>query len=290
LEHGQVALLENVRFEPGEEKNDPALSGQLAALADLFVNDAFGSAHRAHSSTVGVAELLPSYAGYLLEDELNALGLLVSGPERPYVAIIGGAKVSDKLAVLDNLVNQVDAILIGGGMANTFLLAEGLAVGKSLAEPDFLDHARNLIENAKQRGVTVLLPTDVVVAAAIDAPEGTLKAATAVEADDAIFDIGPESAARYAAEIAGAKTIFWNGPMGVFERAPFAAGTLAVANAVADSDAFSVVGGGDSVAAIEQAGVADKISHISTGGGASLEFIEGRVLPGVAALETGTKG
>jgi phosphoglycerate kinase len=226
----------------------------------------------------------------LLEDELNALGRLVTGPEHPYVAIIGGAKVSDKLAVLDNLVNQVDAILIGGGMANTFLLAEGLKVGKSLAEPDFLDHARNLIENAKQRGVKVLLPTDVIVAAAIDAPEGTQKAATDVEAEDAIFDIGPESAARYAAEIAGARTIFWNGPMGVFERAPFAAGTLAVANAVADSDAFSVVGGGDSVAAIEQAGVAGKISHISTGGGASLEFIEGRVLPGVAALETGTKG
>jgi phosphoglycerate kinase len=290
LQKGQVALLENVRFEPGEEKNDPELSRRLASLGDLFVNDAFGSAHRAHSSTVGVAELLPSYAGYLLEAELNALGKIATTPEHPYVAIIGGAKVSDKIAVLDNLVKQVDTIVIGGGMANTFLLAEGKPVGNSLAEPDFLDQARKVVATAKERGGNVLLPTDVIVATAIDASEGTVKSVADVAEADAIFDIGPETAARYADAIAGAKTIFWNGPMGVFERQPFAEGTLAVANAVAASPAFSVVGGGDSVAAIEQAGVADKISHISTGGGASLEFIEGRMLPGVAALEAGTKG
>lgn len=285
LSPGEVLLLENVRFEAGEEKNDPELAKNLAALADLYVNDAFGAAHRAHASTVGVAELLPSYAGYLMQGELDALQRLVANPERPYIAILGGAKVSDKLAVIDNLSAKVDAILVGGGMANTFVLAQGRGIGKSLAEPDFVEQARSILADAKKRQVDILLPVDVVVAAAIDADKGQTISVEDVGDDLAIFDIGPETAKQYAERIAAARTIFWNGPMGVFERPPFAEGTLAVARAVAESDGFSVVGGGDSVAAIEQAGVADRISHVSTGGGASLEYVEGRELPGVAALE-----
>jgi phosphoglycerate kinase len=285
LSPGDVLLLENVRFEVGEEKNDPELAKHLAALADLFVNDAFGAAHRAHASTVGVAELLPSYAGYLMQGELDALQRLVVNPDRPYIAILGGAKVSDKLAVIDNLSAKVDAILVGGGMANTFLLAQGRNIGKSLAEPDFVEQARSILEEAKRRNVEIMLPVDVIVASAIDADAGQTVAVESVDNDLSIFDIGPKTARRFAERIAGAKTIFWNGPMGVFERSPFASGTLAVARAVAGSSAFSVVGGGDSVAAIEQAGVTDRISHVSTGGGASLEYVEGRELPGVAALE-----
>jgi phosphoglycerate kinase len=285
LAPGDVLLLENVRFEAGEEKNDPELAKSLAALADVYVNDAFGAAHRAHASTVGVAELLPSYAGYLMQGELDALQRLVANPDRPYIAILGGAKVSDKLAVIDNLSAKVDAILVGGGMANTFLLAQGLGIGKSLAEPDFVEQARSILDDAKKRQVDILLPVDVVVASSIDASEGQTIGVADVGDDQAIFDIGPETAKRYAERISAAKTIFWNGPMGVFEHSPFAAGTLAVARAVAASGGFSVVGGGDSVAAIEQAGVTDQISHVSTGGGASLEYVEGRELPGVAALE-----
>jgi phosphoglycerate kinase len=284
LAPGGVLLLENVRFEPGEEKNDPALAAQLARLAEVYVNDAFGAAHRAHASTAGVAAHLPAYAGLLMEREVEALGRIVGHPERPFIAILGGAKVSDKLAVIGNLIDKVDALLIGGGMANTFLLAEGLAIGASLAEPDLVDQANALALKARERGTRLLLPSDVVVAASIDAPAGSIVAADAVPAGAAIFDIGPATIAAYADAIAGARTIFWNGPMGVFEKPPFAAGTRAVAQAVAASAGYSVVGGGDSVAAIEQMGVADRIDHISTGGGASLELVEGRILPGLAAI------
>jgi phosphoglycerate kinase len=284
LKPGEVLLLENIRFEPGEEKNDPELARRLASLADIYVNDAFGAAHRAHASTVGVAAYLPAYAGYLMQGELDALRRLVENPERPYVAILGGAKVSDKLAVIGNLSSRVDAILVGGGMANTFLLSQGHAIGKSLAEPDFVDQARKILDDARRRGVDVVLPTDVVVAKSLDDGSSTV-ALAGISDVVAIYDIGKKSAKRYAERIAGARTIFWNGPMGVFERPDFAEGTLSVARAVAESGAFSVVGGGDSVAAIEQAGISDRISHISTGGGASLEYVEGRTLPGVAALE-----
>lgn len=285
LRSGDVLLLENVRFEPGEEKNDPALARRLASLADLYVNDAFGAAHRAHASTVGVAEYLPAYAGYLMQGELDALRRLVDHPARPYVAILGGAKVSDKLAVIGNLASHVDTILVGGGMANTFLLAQGHPIGRSLAEPDFVGQAKSILAAAQRRAVDVLLPTDVVVARSLDETGQTVPVSL-VSDDVAIYDIGRATESLFAERIAAAKTIFWNGPMGVFERPAFAAGTLAVARSVAASHAFSVVGGGDSVAAVEEAGVADKISHISTGGGASLEFVEGRTLPGVAALET----
>jgi phosphoglycerate kinase len=279
-----MLLLENVRFEPGEEKNDPGLAAQLARLADVYVNDAFGAAHRAHASTAGVATHLPAYAGLLMEREVEALGRIVGEPERPFIAILGGAKVSDKLAVIGNLIDKVDALLIGGGMANTFLLAEGLAIGASLAEPDLVDQANALALKARERGTRLLLPSDVVIATSIDARAGSTVAADAVPSGAAIFDIGPATIAAYADAIAGARTIFWNGPMGVFEKPPFAAGTRAVAQAVAASAGYSVVGGGDSVAAIEQMGVADRIDHISTGGGASLELVEGRILPGIAAI------
>ena len=284
LKPGDVLLLENVRFEPGEEKNDPTLAANLARLADVYVNDAFGAAHRAHASTAGVAAFLPAYAGLLMEREVAALGRVVDSPERPFVAILGGAKVSDKLAVIGNLLDKVDALLIGGGMANTFLLAEGLDIGGSLAEPDLVDQANDLARKARARGVALLLPSDVVVAGAIDAPTGTVVASDRVPTGAAIFDIGPATVAAYAERIATAKTIFWNGPMGVAEKAPFAAGTRGVAEAVAEAPGFSVVGGGDSVAAIEQLGLAERIDHISTGGGASLELVEGRVLPGIAAI------
>lgn len=283
LQPGGVLLLENVRFEPGEEKNDPELARRLASLADLYVNDAFGTAHRAHASTVGVAAFLPAFAGYLMEAEINALQRLLENPERPYVAILGGAKVSDKLGVLRNLLERVDTILVGGGMANTFLLAKGIAIGTSLAEPHLTGEANAILQAAKDRSVTFGLPTDVVVAPNLES-EGVVVPVDHMPADHAIYDIGPETIAVYAEQIAHARTIFWNGPMGVFEKPQFARGTLEIAKAVAAAPAYTVVGGGDSIAALEQAGVADKISHVSTGGGASLEFIEGRMLPGIAAL------
>lgn len=283
LQPGDVLLLENVRFEPGEEKNDPELARRLASLADLYVNDAFGTAHRAHASTVGVATFLPAFAGYLMEAEINALQRLLENPERPYVAVLGGAKVSDKLGVLRNLLDRVDAILVGGGMANTFLLAKGIAIGTSLAEPHLTGEANEILQIAQDRGVVVGLPTDVVVAPNLES-EGVVVPVDHIPADHAIYDIGPETITAYAEQIAHARTIFWNGPMGVFERPQFARGTLEIAKAVAAARAYTVVGGGDSIAALEQAGVADKISHVSTGGGASLEFIEGRTLPGIAAL------
>ncbi len=283
LRPGQVLLLENVRFEPGEETNDPELAGRLASLADLYVDDAFGSAHRAHASTVGVADHLPGYAGLLMLDEIDALGRLLQAPDRPYVAILGGAKVSDKVGVIANLAKRVDALLLGGGMANTFLMAQGLQVGTSLVERDFVDRARGLLADASAREAPIVLPTDVVVARSLESPGHRVPVA-AVPAGAAIFDIGPVTAQRFADAIATAKTVFWNGPMGVFERPAFASGTRAVAEAMAEARAFTVVGGGDSVAAIEQAGLANRISHVSTGGGASLEFVAGVVLPGVAAL------
>lgn len=284
MRDGDVVLLENVRFESGEEKNDPELARRLASLADIYVNDAFGAAHRAHASTAGIASYLPAYAGLLMNAEVSALQWLLDRPERPFVTILGGAKVSDKLAVIENLIPKVDALLIGGGMANTFLLAQGMEIGTSLAEHDFITKAKELLALANRRGVDIVLPVDAVVSASLDDEPATV-AINRVQSNQAIYDIGPRTASVFAERIAAAKTIFWNGPMGVFERPRFAEGTRATAVAVANSGAFSVVGGGDSVAAVEQMGVADKISHISTGGGASLEFVEGRELPGIAALE-----
>jgi phosphoglycerate kinase len=284
LAPGQVLLLENTRFEPGEEANDPALAEALARLADLFVNDAFGAAHRAHASTVGVASRLPAYAGLLLQREEAMLARLLDAPEHPFVTILGGAKVSDKLGVIKHLLARVDALLLGGGMANTVLLAQGFEIGASLAEPDRVADANSLLTEASERSVQLGVPTDVVVAPGLDTGQPTIVSVDDVPQDQAIFDIGPETIDRYCELIARARTVFWNGPMGVFEQPAFAKGTMAIAHCVAKADAFTVIGGGDSVAAVESAGVADAIDHISTGGGASLEFLEGRTLPGIAAL------
>ncbi len=284
MAEGEVVLLENLRFDPREEANDPSLARELAGLADLYVNDAFGAAHRAHASTEGVAHLLPAFAGLLMQAEIEALTKLLDAPEQPFVAIIGGAKVSDKMGVLRNLLPQVDALLIGGGMANTFLLAQGVAVGTSLVEPDLVDVASELIAAARDQGVEIGLPVDVVLATSIDAAAGDKAPIDAIPDDSAIFDIGPETAAEYASVIRNARTILWNGPLGVAENPAFAAGTATVASAVAKSGGYTVIGGGDSVAAIQQLGLADRIDHISTGGGASLEFLEGKTLPGIAAI------
>jgi len=284
MAEGEVVLLENLRFDPREEANDPSLARELAGLADLYVNDAFGAAHRAHASTEGVAHLLPAFAGLLMQAEIEALTKLLDAPEQPFVAIIGGAKVSDKMDVLRNLLPQVDALLIGGGMANTFLLAQGVAVGTSLVEPDLVDVASELIAAARDQGVEIGLPVDVVLATSIDATAGDKAPIDAILNDSAIFDIGPETAAEYASVIRNARTILWNGPLGVAENPAFAAGTATVASAVAKSGGYTVIGGGDSVAAIQQLGLADRIDHISTGGGASLEFLEGKTLPGIAAI------
>jgi phosphoglycerate kinase len=290
LVDGEILVLENVRFHPEEEKNDETFSKELAALCDgLFVCDAFGSAHRAHASVVGITKFVQqSAAGLLMEKELAYLGKAVSNPARRFVAILGGAKVSDKIEVVENLMRISDAMLIGGGMAYTFLKAQGLAIGKSLVENDKIDLAKKILADAKARNFKFLLPTDHVTAPEFkaDAP-ATTGSVTATPADQMGLDIGPKTIAAYAAEIGKAKTIVWNGPMGVFEMPAFAKGTLEIAKAVAAatvSGATSIVGGGDSVAAVHQSGVADKISHISTGGGASLEFLGGRKLPGVEAL------
>ncbi len=282
LKPGDVLLLENLRFYPQEEANDPEFARQLASLAEVYVNDAFGTAHRAHASTEGVTHYLPSVAGFLMERELNFLGQATANPGRPYVAILGGAKVSDKIAVIENLLPKVDQLIVGGGMANTFFKAQGLEVGASLVEDDKVELAKDLL---KRGGKKLLLPVDVVVADAFaaDANHKTVPV-DKVPVGWRILDIGPKSVARIAEVLKKAKTVVWNGPMGVFEFPAFAAGTVAVAKALAASKATSVIGGGDSAAAVEQAGVADKITHISTGGGASLEFLEGKVLPGVAAL------
>lgn len=286
MQPGDVILLENVRFHPEEEKNDPAFASRLAKLADVYVDDAFGAAHRAHASTDGVARIIPGVAGFLMEKELEMLGQAVHDPQRPFVAILGGAKVSDKIGVIGNLLGKVDTLIIGGGMANTFLKAKGFETGKSLLEPDKVALAGELLAQAAEKDVELLLPDDLVVALAVD-PDAEQKvvAADAIPEEWMALDIGPQTIARYSAAVKEAKTVIWNGPMGVFEMAPFAQGTFKVAEALAASEAITVVGGGDSVAAVRKAGLADKISHISTGGGASLEFLEGKTLPGVDVLQ-----
>lgn len=276
LRDGDVLVLENVRFYAGEEKNDKDLAQAFAELGDVFVNDAFGTAHRAHASTAGVAAYLPSVAGFLMEKEVSIMGEALANPKRPFVAIIGGAKVSDKINVIENLLPKVDALLIGGGMANTFLAVQGNDMAKSLVEADALDTARKLLDLAKEHNSRLLLPTDVVAAKqfAADA-EYTVRKVSELAPDEMALDIGPDSIKAFQAEIKGAKTVIWNGPMGVFEMPAFAKGTFAIAEAMVEADATTIVGGGDSVAAVEQAGVAEKMSHVSTGGGASLEFLEG---------------
>lgn len=288
LEKGQTLLLENLRFHAEEEANEETFSRQLAALADSYVNDAFGTAHRAHASTVGVTRFVhKAAAGLLMEKELQYLGKALLHPEHPFIAILGGAKVSDKIGVIQNLLTKVDSLLIGGGMAYTFLKAEGHQVGKSLVESDKLDLARQLLQNAKARKVKFLLPTDHLVAEKIDvnALVHTVNGGHAIPAHMMALDIGPQTTETFSEEVSRARTIVWNGPMGVFEVSPFARGTFQIARAIADNPgATSIVGGGDSVSALRAAGVADKVTHISTGGGASLEFLEGKKLPGVEAL------
>lgn len=285
LQPGQVMLLENVRFLPGEEKNDPQVAQELASLAEIFVNDAFGTAHRAHASTAGVAGYLPAVAGMLLEKEIQVMGDALADPKRPFIAILGGAKVSDKIGVIKNLLTKVDHLIIGGGMANTFLKAQGFDVGKSLLEEDKVPLAQELLSEAQAKGVAVHLPEDVVVAPSLEQPEGKQEVAVnAVAEDRMILDIGPATARRFQEIIKTARTVVWNGPMGVFEVDAFAKGTEAVAQAMAQVNGVTIIGGGDSVAAVEKVGVGDKMTHISTGGGASLEFLEGKELPGVAAL------
>jgi len=289
LKPGIVLMLENTRFDPREEKNDPEMAAELARLGDIFVNDAFGAAHRANASTEGVAHVLPGVAGFLLEKELEYIGGALENPRHPFVTIIGGAKISDKIGVIENLLGKVDALLIGGGMANTFLLAQGKAVGDSLVEPDSLEVARDLIAKAQAANVRLLLPVDALIADAFSADaQKRVVSVDAVPEGWRILDIGPETVKLYSEEIARAQLVIWNGPMGVFEMEPFAAGTHAIAQAMAaasERGATTIVGGGDSVAAVEQAGLAEKMSHVSTGGGASLELLEGKVLPGVAALQ-----
>ncbi|GMA63103.1 phosphoglycerate kinase [Alicyclobacillus fastidiosus] len=286
LKDGEVLVLENVRFYAGEEKNDQELAKAFAELGDVFVGDAFGTAHRAHASTAGVAAYLPSVAGFLMEKEVGIMGEALASPKRPFVAIIGGAKVSDKINVIENLLPKVDALLIGGGMANTFLAVQGNDMAKSLVESDALETAKRLLAVAKEHNSRLLLPTDVIAAKAFAADaEYTARKVNELKADEMALDIGPDSIAVFQAEIKAAKTVIWNGPMGVFEMPAFAKGTFAIAEAMVEADATTIVGGGDSVAAVEQAGVADKMTHVSTGGGASLEFLEGKTLPGVAVLE-----
>lgn len=284
---GEVLLLENLRWEPGETKGDPELASRLAGLADRYVDDAFGAAHRAHASIAGVPALLPGAAGLLLERELEVLGGLRDAPARPYVAVLGGAKVSDKLVVLERLLERVDVLAVGGAMASTFLLADGHAVGTSRVEEERVEQVADLVTAARSRGVAILLPVDVVVAATFDrdATPNTVDV-TAIPADRMSLDIGPRSAERIAAAVAAAGAVFWNGPMGVSEWPAFAHGTRTVAEAMATSPAFTVVGGGDSAAAVRSMGLDDRIDHVSTGGGASLELLEGRELPGVEALRT----
>ena len=279
-----VSLLENVRFHAEEERNDPAFAKRLAEPFDLYVNDAFGAAHRAHASTEGVARLLPAYAGLLLEREVAVLTGLLRDPKRPFLAIVGGAKVSSKIGVLQALVQKADAVAIGGGMANTFLSATGHEVGRSLREADKEDEARAILRSAKEREIDLILPGDVVCAPEIDSASGTVHPADKVPADLRIVDVGPRTLEEYAAAIARARTIFWNGPVGVFESPAFAAGTRKVAELLAGAKATTVVGGGESVQAVEEAGLARRMTHVSTGGGAALELIEGKTLPGVAAI------
>ena len=289
LKDGDIMLIENVRFDAGEEKNNPDFAKKLASLAELYVNDAFGTAHRAHASTAGVADYLPAVCGYLIQKEIGIMGKALADPDRPFVAILGGAKVSDKLNVINNLLTKVDSLIIGGGMAYTFLAAKGYNVGNSLLDESKIDYCKEMMEKAQKAGVKLLLPIDTVVAAGFPDPiDGPIDCKTVLsnEIPDGVegLDIGEETRKLFADEVKNAKTVVWNGPMGVFENPTLAKGTIAVAQALADSDAISIVGGGDSAAACEQNGFADKITHISTGGGASLEFLEGLELPGIAAL------
>ena len=290
LGEGQVMLLENTRYMKGETKNDPELSKELASMADIFVNDAFGTAHRAHSSTAGVADYLPAVCGYLVQKEVSIMGKALANPERPFVAILGGAKVSDKLNVINNLLEKVDTLIIGGGMAYTFLAAKGYSVGNSLLDETKIDYCKEMMAKAEAKGVKLLLPIDTVVADSFPSPiDGPVTVETvsvdSIPAGKEGLDIGEKTRALFADAVKSAKTVVWNGPMGVFENPTLAAGTIAVAQALADSDAITIVGGGDSAAACEQLGFADKITHISTGGGASLEFLEGLELPGIACLQ-----
>ena len=285
LQPGQVLLLENTRFEKGETKNDPAFAQKLASMAEVYVSDAFGAVHRAHASTAGVAAFLPAVSGLLVARELEVMGGALDDPKRPFVAVLGGAKVSDKINVINNLLDKADTVIIGGGMAYTFAKAQGGSIGKSLCEDDKLDYARQMIAKAQEKGVKLLLPTDTVAATefAADA-ESRVVPTDAIPDDMEGLDIGPETVQLFCDAVRGAGTVVWNGPMGVFEFEKFAAGTRAMAQALADSGAVTIVGGGDSAAAVEQMGFADRITHISTGGGASLEFLEGKELPGVACL------
>lgn len=285
LKPGQIMLLENTRFEPGETKNDPALAKRLASMADIFVSDAFGSVHRAHASTVGVADYLPAVSGLLVARELQAMGRALDNPKHPFAAVLGGAKVSDKIGVINNLLEKADTIIIGGGMAYTFIRAQGGKIGRSLCEEDKLDFAREMIEKARAKHVRFLLPTDTLAAAEFSADANpVIVPAGNIDQNLMGMDIGPRTVETFCSAVRGAGTVVWNGPMGVFEFPAFAGGTRAMARALAESGAVTIVGGGDSAAAVEQLGFADKMTHISTGGGASLEFLEGRELPGVACL------
>jgi phosphoglycerate kinase len=285
MEEGDVVLIENVRFEPGEEKNDPNLAEEFANLADIYVNDAFGAAHRAHASTEGIAHHIPAVAGFLMEKELKVLHSALEEPERPFTAIIGGAKVKDKIGVIDNLLDKVDNLIIGGGLAYTFIKAKGYEIGKSLLEEDKIELAKEFMKKAEEKGVHFVVPQDVVVADDFS-ENANIKVVSVdqIPADWEGLDIGPETRKTYDEIVKNSKLVIWNGPMGVFEMDKFAEGTKAVAESLANTDAYTVIGGGDSAAAVEKFGLAEKMNHISTGGGASLEFMEGKVLPGVAAL------
>ena len=286
LKEGEVCLIENTRYVAGETKNDPEFAKKLASLADLYVNDAFGTSHRAHASNVGVSSILPSAVGFLIEKEIEVMGKALEAPEHPFVSILGGAKVSDKIGVIENLITKVDTILIGGGMAYTFLKAQGKEIGKSLLEEDKMDLSLELIKKAEANNVEILLPVDVVIADEIKAgAETAIVDIDSIPEDKEALDIGPKTAELFASKIKEAKTVVWNGPMGVFEIKEFADGTNKVAAALAESDAITIVGGGDSALAIELAGLKDKITHVSTGGGASLEFLEGKDLPGISSIE-----
>ncbi len=285
LKGGEIMLLENLRFDPREEKNDPAMAKELADMAELYVSDAFGTVHRAHASTAGVAAYLPAVSGLLVARELEIMGGALADPKRPFVAVLGGAKVSDKLGVINNLLDKADTLIIGGGMAYTFVKAQGGSIGKSLCENDRLAYALEMIAKAKANGVELLLPTDTMASAEFSSTAvGTVVPTAAIPDDMEGMDIGPNTRERFCAAVAGAGTVVWNGPMGVFEFDNFAGGTRAMAKALTDCGAVTIIGGGDSAAAIEQMGFADKVTHISTGGGASLEFLEGKELPGVACL------
>ncbi len=286
MRESDIVLLENVRFRKEEEKNDPIFAKELASLGELFINDAFGTAHRAHASTAGIADYLPCVSGYLIQKEIDMMSKALQDPKRPFVAILGGAKVSDKIKVIRNLLEKVDTLLIGGGMAYTFLKSQGYEIGQSLLEEDKIELAKELIDSAKNKGVQLLLPSDIVVADEIkEGADHTTVRIEDIPKDKMGLDIGPETVKAYGEEIRKAKTIVWNGPMGVFEIAEFATGTREIAKAMAESEGITIIGGGDSAAAVEQLGFADKITHISTGGGASLKFLEGKALPGIEVIQ-----